>query len=393
MARALLATSSAAAALWNYAMFFHGEDSVADNLSPFIDAAPARGAEVLPRHPAGRRGAPRRLLRALHARGRRRRAATLRSSPGRRRARSSRGAFARSSGASTGWPSELRRDRSRPKLAQADHALPHRRRGDAGPARPALHRGLPRGPRRAARLPRRACATSRSTSSATSASGSSCSPTWCAEDPECKDAVAELLREVVPLLARACSCPPGWDRALHRRSSASRSRTSSSTARVSFESKLRAAGLPVEELPGLAYPLRPPAARARRARRCACSRPAWSARRRARPPATPRRSPMLFDSVRRAVDPRARAARGRPRSSGTSPTPSPGTCGVDNGSTQRRAGPRWRRPTSRCAAASRTGSTWPPAARTRAGRWPPGGCAPGEACARSGRRATSSRAD
>src|SRR5688572_20915076 len=28
------------AALWNYAMFFHGEDSVADDLSPFIDAAP-----------------------------------------------------------------------------------------------------------------------------------------------------------------------------------------------------------------------------------------------------------------------------------------------------------------------------------------------------------------
>src|SRR5215203_1913141 len=28
------------AALWNYAMFFHGEDAVADDLSPFIDAAP-----------------------------------------------------------------------------------------------------------------------------------------------------------------------------------------------------------------------------------------------------------------------------------------------------------------------------------------------------------------
>jgi ribonucleotide reductase beta subunit family protein with ferritin-like domain len=28
------------AALWTYAMFFHGEDSVADNLSPYIDAAP-----------------------------------------------------------------------------------------------------------------------------------------------------------------------------------------------------------------------------------------------------------------------------------------------------------------------------------------------------------------
>ena len=28
------------AALWSYAMFFHGEDAVADDLSPFIDAAP-----------------------------------------------------------------------------------------------------------------------------------------------------------------------------------------------------------------------------------------------------------------------------------------------------------------------------------------------------------------
>lgn len=28
------------AALWNYALFFYGEDSVADNLSPYIDAAP-----------------------------------------------------------------------------------------------------------------------------------------------------------------------------------------------------------------------------------------------------------------------------------------------------------------------------------------------------------------
>src|SRR5213080_2148172 len=27
-------------ALWLYTLFFHGEDSVADNLSPYIDAAP-----------------------------------------------------------------------------------------------------------------------------------------------------------------------------------------------------------------------------------------------------------------------------------------------------------------------------------------------------------------
>ena len=28
------------AALWNYALFFWGEDAVADNLGPYIDAAP-----------------------------------------------------------------------------------------------------------------------------------------------------------------------------------------------------------------------------------------------------------------------------------------------------------------------------------------------------------------
>src|SRR3954453_20536274 len=28
------------AALWNYSLFFHGEDSVTDNLSPYIDAGP-----------------------------------------------------------------------------------------------------------------------------------------------------------------------------------------------------------------------------------------------------------------------------------------------------------------------------------------------------------------
>src|SRR3954449_6866587 len=50
------------AALWNYAMFFHGEDSVADNLSPFIDAAPrtasAGGGAPPPPPPAPARPRP-----------------------------------------------------------------------------------------------------------------------------------------------------------------------------------------------------------------------------------------------------------------------------------------------------------------------------------------------
>src|SRR2546421_10750028 len=31
------------AAMWNYCLFFWGEDAVADNLSPYIDAAPLEG--------------------------------------------------------------------------------------------------------------------------------------------------------------------------------------------------------------------------------------------------------------------------------------------------------------------------------------------------------------
>jgi ribonucleoside-diphosphate reductase beta chain len=33
-------------ALWLYALFFHGEDSVTDNLSPYIDAAPRGGCRA-----------------------------------------------------------------------------------------------------------------------------------------------------------------------------------------------------------------------------------------------------------------------------------------------------------------------------------------------------------
>ena len=76
------------AALWNYALFFWGEDAVDRRPLALHRRRAARGAEVLPRHPAGRRGAPRRLLRALHARGRRRRRRTDAADGSRRSSRS-----------------------------------------------------------------------------------------------------------------------------------------------------------------------------------------------------------------------------------------------------------------------------------------------------------------
>ena len=90
-------------ALWLFTLFFHGEDSVTDNLSPYIDAAPLEEQKYFLDDPAGRRGAPLGLLQALHARGRRRR---RRDAGGGLRATAarSRGATARCSAAWTGWP-------------------------------------------------------------------------------------------------------------------------------------------------------------------------------------------------------------------------------------------------------------------------------------------------
>ena len=137
----------------------------------------AGGAEVLPRHPAGRRGAPRRLLPSLHA---------ARSSgvgdgtiAGALRATEQQLTWGhrKVSAGSTRWPTSCAPTAQAPQLARADDALPRRRRGDAGPARPALHRALPGAAATSSPASARACATSRWTSSATSASGSSCSPT------------------------------------------------------------------------------------------------------------------------------------------------------------------------------------------------------------------------
>ena len=219
-------------AMWIYSMFFYGEDPVADTLAPYINAAPTEeqtyflatqqvdevrhsvffhrffkevigvGGEIAavdPRlHPAAAQlGLPRRL-RPPRPDGR---------------------------GAAQGpLAAEVR---------AGDHPLPPDRRGQPGPAGPALHRGLLRLARRRCPASAPGWRTSPATSSATSASASRSSPSCCAEsEPECKEnraAVVELLREVLPY-GPAVFSPPDLDRALHRRATASRSRTSSPSA-------------------------------------------------------------------------------------------------------------------------------------------------------------------
>ena len=140
-------------ALWIYSMFFFGEDSVTDNLSPYIDAAPkeeqkyflatqqvdeARHADLLP--PLLQRGDRRRRRHRRHPRVHRE-APRLGLHAGLQPPRQ-----------------DGRRAASRPVAAEVragDHPLPPDRRGEHGPARPALHRGLLRPRGLDARLQRR----------------------------------------------------------------------------------------------------------------------------------------------------------------------------------------------------------------------------------------------
>jgi hypothetical protein len=120
------------------------------------------------------------------------------------------------------------------------------------------------------------------------------------EDPEVPDAVAEQLRAVTPI-SLAVFVPPGWDTSYVECFGFTLEQIYEEGAR-SFEAKFRAAGLPIEELPGpqiMPMDLTPPD-RARRGlnmlRAGYLGPPAGAAAR------DPESLAMLFDSVRRNVD-------------------------------------------------------------------------------------------
>ena len=99
--------------------------------------------------------------------------------------------------------------------------------------------------------------------------------------------------------------PPGWDRRYSECFGFTLEEIFDEAGR-SFESKLRAAGMPLESLPGpIPYPYDlPPRERARRGDRAA-RRPGCSARATARRRATRATMALLFDSLRRGVDHRS----------------------------------------------------------------------------------------
>jgi ribonucleotide reductase beta subunit family protein with ferritin-like domain len=233
------------AALWNYSLFFYGEDSVADNLSPYIDAAPreeqkyflatqqadeARHAVFFARffREVADRGAGGDISAAL--------ASTKPDLTW---------GFRRVFDRLDRMADELRADRSAPQLAAAVtlyHVVV-----EATLAQPGQHfieayleandylPGFRAGMANVALDEQRHIGF-----------GVKLLADLVAQDPECKDAMIELLREVMPWTA-AVLVPPGWDRNYTECFGFTLEEIGAEGFR-SIESKLRTVGLSTEEI-------------------------------------------------------------------------------------------------------------------------------------------------
>jgi hypothetical protein len=234
------------AALWNYALFFWGEDAVADGLSPYIDAAPLEEQKYFL--------ATQQVDEARHAVFF---ARFMHEVCGIGDGTVHEGLEAIKPQLTWGFrkifdrleqmSDELRRDPSLPRLAAAI-ALYHIVI-EATLAQPGQHfitsylherdllPGFREGMDRVAQDEQRHIGF-----------GVKLLSDLVAADPECKPAVAELLREVT-LWAPAVLVPPGWDLRYTEVFGFTLDQIAIEGAE-SFETKLRSAGLPLEEFPG-----------------------------------------------------------------------------------------------------------------------------------------------
>jgi hypothetical protein len=286
------------AALWNYAMFFHGEDAVADDLSPFIDAAPHEEQKYFlttqqvdeARHAVFFN----RFMQEVVEAGDGTVAGALEAT----RPELTWG-FTRTFAMLDRVVDELRRDRSRTKLAQA--VTMYHFVVEATLAQPGQHfisdylserellPGFREGIRHVSLDEQRHIAF-----------GVKLLHDLAAEEPEVPEAIAEQLRAVTPV-SLAVFVPPGWDTRYVECFGFTLEQIYEEGAR-SFEAKFRAAGLPVESLPGpQIMPMdMPPRQRAERG--LAMLRAGYLGERTGPPARDPAAMAVLFDSIRRNVD-------------------------------------------------------------------------------------------
>src|SRR4051794_18252058 len=287
------------AALWNYALFFWGEDAVADNLSPYIDAAPLEEQKYFL--------TTQQVDEARHAVFFKR---FMHEVAGMGDGSAGSGLQAIKPELTWGFrkvfdrldtmADELREDRSLPKLASAVtlyHVII-----EAGLAQSGQHfitsylqdrdlfPGFREGMENVARDEQRHIAF-----------GVKLLHDISREDPRCRDAVADTLREVLPWTA-AVLVPPGWDERYVTCFGFTFDEIGEEGSR-SVETKLRSAGLPLEELPG------PPPVpldlshveRSRRGRELV--KAGVLGEKNGRPASDRDAQALLFDTIRRSVNP------------------------------------------------------------------------------------------
>jgi ribonucleotide reductase beta subunit family protein with ferritin-like domain len=237
-------------ALWIYSMFFYGEDSVTDNLSPYIDAAPKEEQKYFlatqqvdeARHAVFFH----RFFKEVIGAGDSVASTLAYTQP--QLGWGYRGVFGRLDR----MADELRRDRSLPKFAQAI-ALYHMV-VEATLAQPGQHYiedyftkagtmpGFSEGMHNVARDEQRHIGFGVKTLAEAFR-----------ESEECKEAVAELLREVMPY-SLAVFNPPNWDRE-YTRCYGFELEDIFAFGMRSVKAKWRAAGYPLEEMPPGIFPI------------------------------------------------------------------------------------------------------------------------------------------
>jgi putative sterol carrier protein len=233
------------AALWNYSLFFHGEDSVTDNLSPYIDAAPLEEQKYFlatqqvdeARHAVffGR------FMREVVDRGE-----TIAGSLAATQPELTWG-FRKTFEKLDRVADELRKDKSIPNLARS--IFMYHFVVEATLAQPGQHfiegyvneRGI---------LPgfREGMENVSKDEQRHIGFGVKMLADLNRQDPDCKAAVADLLREVMPYTT-AVLVPPNWDRS-YTEVFGKTIEDIYEQGMISLEQKLRSAGMPLESLPG-----------------------------------------------------------------------------------------------------------------------------------------------
>jgi ribonucleotide reductase beta subunit family protein with ferritin-like domain len=239
-------------ALWLYALFFHGEDSVADNLSPYIDAAPLEEQKYFlttqqvdeARHAVFFK----RFMHEVVGAGDGTLAGGL-SATADQITWGHRQVFSRLDG----MADELRGDRSGVKLAEAVtlyHVVV-----EASLAQPGQHMieryleeydvlpGFREGMRNVSLDEQRHIGFGVKL----------LADLWRAEGQPVQDAIVGLIKEVLPWTA-AVAKPPGWDRSYTECFGFSLEDLGEAGA-ASIEQKLRAVGLPIDDIPGFPMPM------------------------------------------------------------------------------------------------------------------------------------------